>query len=1491
MAPLQVSLEGDASEGAGLDYSWTVSQNQVSTASAFDYTFSEPGLHRVVLTVEDEQGQTDSETLFVSVLPPLPSVSTYGEGVDELAVELDSLNSAILRMIEAATDGYSSSEISIDESNAGRVFAAIQHAQAYNARFLLIESQVDSLAEASGSAGAQSAMLSTANAPSDDEGIGFKVLNEMTSGVAKFFSSAFSLQSGRVEDFAPMVLETLRNPSAYPDSYEALGDRPDPVTSVADWQALSTNEKRWKVERLRGTLFCVEWQSACRENDQKFAEDLGKTAVEGGKMSVELGTSAAGLDDPELDVVKEVTRAQGSNVPETVIEVAYETAQASFGTVKQNVTETVDKLFERTQPDSDSPTVDASNAKQYLRRFVRQANQVEHNTLGQVIDVQLNDALDRFPELGFRDADGSVVMHVPEKSHIGESTRSGTYKTFADKVQIGAVTDQVVAYFNEVRNPDTDASYPLNPSAADAAADVQTGATVSTNSYSSEPTYVRGEISTSTWSKYGSPYVIEDEVTVSDDATLTVDPGAVVKFDREGDVGGDLQVRGTLQAEGTEQDSVVFTSIRDDSYGGDTNGDGDSTSASPGDWGGISFMEESEGVLDHAVLKYGASAVYIVGASPTITNSRVAETSLRGVQVREGSPAVTGNRIAENEGKGISVDEMSDRGAATPLVEENVIAGNSGAGLSVQQGGATVRDNVFTGNAEAAVRIALQKNQTSPAPTLRRNVIENNNVGVSISGSPSPNLGDSSGYGLNIIRNNAAFGIEHTTSDTIQAVGNYWDATSASEIDDKIYDDDEDGSSGPVIFDPFLEEPPTEAVEVASEETGEITLGETGAIVSITENDDSDGGELQFRRQDTRPLNNAFEGSATAPDGSTVSPDKVAQRYWRIDAEDLTDVTFSVRLDAAGIGGVGLPGQQVILKRSGTDSTWTPLETTREGDTLTASGLTSFSQFTIGGDPAAAAPSEAPALVAPSPEASGIPDTPILSWESVGQARQYRIELSTAAGFPEGEIDAYTTPNTEHTPPPLQRETTYYWRVRGENSKGSGTWSATRQFTTRVPNITFEVSQSFDGASGPSDYRLVALPGQVERPLGEAVSGDAGSEWQAFWDDGSAEDYLTEYDGSETFAFRPGRGFWLTSRQEWTLTDSVKAVPLGEDQSTAIPLHEGWNIISNPMRENVSWSAVETANSDSLQPVWAFEGSFQQADTLRSATAGQAYYFLNDQGLGSLTVPYPTASKSEPKEALATDRQGQKSTGPGEAVSMTLVATAEDSLRSEATIGIGQGAAEGLESRDVVAPPSRFSALSLRLEPRGEPPDRRGRLAAEWRPPATSTEGNEDGHTFSLQLRAKASGPAEVKATGLEAFQDQEVALLRSSTGQSWDLREKEAVTLRNADSTALKLAVGSAAYVEDQEQDVVPNEVTLTSYPNPLQKQGTIEYTLPEATDVRITVYDVLGRRVAVLEDSHQEAGRHTARLDGGRLASGVYFGRLETDGQTRTQKITVVR
>ena len=141
-------------------------------------------------------------------------------------------------------------------------------------------------------------------------------------------------------------------------------------------------------------------------------------------------------------------------------------------------------------------------------------------------------------------------------------------------------------------------------------------------------------------------------------------------------------------------------------------------------------------------------------------------------------------------------------------------------------------------------------------------------------------------------------------------------------------------------------------------------------------------------------------------------------------------------------------------------------------------------------------------------------------------------------------------------------------------------------------------------------------------------------------------------------------------------------------------------------------------------------------------------------------------------------------------------------------------------------------------------------------------------------------------------MQKRKVVLLYPQTGKTYDLRSNEGMTIDPEKKEAdLKLAVGTNAYVESQKEKVVPNEVTITSYPNPTRGQATIEYTLPEAQEVTLEVYDVLGRRVATLENGRRQAGRHTLRLDGGSLPSGVYFGRLEAGEQTRSQKITVVR
>ena len=66
---------------------------------------------------------------------------------------------------------------------------------------------------------------------------------------------------------------------------------------------------------------------------------------------------------------------------------------------------------------------------------------------------------------------------------------------------------------------------------------------------------------------------------------------------------------------------------------------------------------------------------------------------------------------------------------------------------------------------------------------------------------------------------------------------------------------------------------------------------------------------------------------------------------------------------------------------------------------------------------------------------------------------------------------------------------------------------------------------------------------------------------------------------------------------------------------------------------------------------------------------------------------------------------------------------------------------------------------------------------------------------------------------------------------------------------------------------------------------------SLPAAARVRLAIYDVLGREVAVLVDGERPAGYHTVRFDGRELAAGTYVLRLLTGGEAQIRKLTIAR
>ena len=220
-------------------------------------------------------------------------------------------------------------------------------------------------------------------------------------------------------------------------------------------------------------------------------------------------------------------------------------------------------------------------------------------------------------------------------------------------------------------------------------------------------------ITDTTWTP-GNVYVVENcNLVVQAGATLTLPPGVMVKFGGvspgygSGAGSAALIVEGVINAVGGSGNPVVFTSLKDDAHGGDTNNNGASSGAA-GDWSGIVFQPGSTGQLNHFFVGYGGSGVF----NATLGYGRAQiDIKRAAVQLRQGV-ITTGLR------KGIYLDGAD----ITPVVENVQIANNVGADGYTDRGDAiyqasinmqpTFSGNSFSGNSFNQVTIDINTAMT-----------------------------------------------------------------------------------------------------------------------------------------------------------------------------------------------------------------------------------------------------------------------------------------------------------------------------------------------------------------------------------------------------------------------------------------------------------------------------------------------------------------------------------------------------------------------------------------------------------------------------------------------------------------------------------------------------------------------------------------------------------------------------------------------------------
>jgi len=118
------------------------------------------------------------------------------------------------------------------------------------------------------------------------------------------------------------------------------------------------------------------------------------------------------------------------------------------------------------------------------------------------------------------------------------------------------------------------------------------------------------------------------------------------------------------------------------------------------------------------------------------------------------------------------------------------------------------------------------------------------------------------------------------------------------------------------------------------------------------------------------------------------------------------------------------------------------------------------------------------------------------------------------------------------------------------------------------------------------------------------------------------------------------------------------------------------------------------------------------------------------------------------------------------------------------------------------------------------------------------------------------------------------------------------AFTLHSSDEISFWLKDKYYSLNTELDHHTIPSEINLSqNYPNPFNPITTIQYHLPHRSDVQITIYDLLGRKVTKLVSETQDAGFKSVQWDATNVSSGMYFYQIRTKEFVQTRKMVVLK
>lgn len=181
--------------------------------------------------------------------------------------------------------------------------------------------------------------------------------------------------------------------------------------------------------------------------------------------------------------------------------------------------------------------------------------------------------------------------------------------------------------------------------------------------------------------------------------------------------------------------------------------------------------------------------------------------------------------------------------------------------------------------------------------------------------------------------------------------------------------------------------------------------------------------------------------------------------------------------------------------------------------------------------------------------------------------------------------------------------------------------------------------------------------------------------------------------------------------------------------------------------------------------------------------------------------------------------------------------------------------------------------------------------------PDSVTFGIYDGFTDAEKSEALTSGTARTNVQGVDASAVVASGPYTINPGAQITVGfvyafGDDASQLRNQIAEARSRNLFAVSPTGRAASDEVPRQTELfQNYPNPFNNSTQIRIDLQQATDVTLTIYNVLGQKVRTLANRRFDAGSHFIRFNASNLSSGIYFARLNTKQGAKTIPMTLVK